>query len=301
MSQLTQQEWETVRRLRENWGASDAKRDVGWQQPSAITVQQFCYGTLEQEQALELYIPKTLSAPYPVIVSIHGGGWFYGEQKQYRPYCMDLAIRGFAVFNGNYRLAPEFPYPAALEDICTMMAWIKQHAEALQLDCSRLYMVGDSAGAQLAFQYCTMASNAAYREQYTIPTCDLLPQAVGLNCGFYDVHTLPDPMFLNWYLTKPSKEPETTLLLECLQHVTSAFPPAYLACSANDPLTVCTKPLADRLAALQVPFEYHVYGAGTPEDGHVFHLNWKSENGRLCNDVQCAFFRQFPKSNLSGK
>ena len=102
MSQLTQQEWETVRRLRENWGASDARRDIGWQQPSAITVQQFCYGTLEQEQALELYIPKTLSAPYPVIVSIHGGGWFYGEQKQYRPYCMDLAMRGFAVFNGNY-------------------------------------------------------------------------------------------------------------------------------------------------------------------------------------------------------
>lgn len=52
----------------------------------------------------------------PVIVSVHGGGWGYGDKERYQYYCMSLAQQGFAVVNFSYRLASKYKFPAPLED-----------------------------------------------------------------------------------------------------------------------------------------------------------------------------------------
>ena len=54
---------------------------------------------------------------YPVIVSVHGGGWFYGDKELYSHYCCLLAEHGYVVVNFNYRLSPQNKYPAAIEDV----------------------------------------------------------------------------------------------------------------------------------------------------------------------------------------
>lgn len=61
---------------------------------------------------LDLHYPEETDHPLPVIVSIHGGGYGYGTREVYHHYCADLARRGFAVVNFNYRLAPDSQFPA---------------------------------------------------------------------------------------------------------------------------------------------------------------------------------------------
>ena len=61
-------------------------------------------------QKLDVYRQKDATGKLPVIVSVHGGGWVYGDKERYQFYCMDLAERGFAVVNFSYRLAPEYKF-----------------------------------------------------------------------------------------------------------------------------------------------------------------------------------------------
>lgn len=148
---------------------------------------------------LDVYIPQTDEEKYPVILSVHGGGWFYGDKELYRFYCMDMAKRGFAVINMNYRLAPEHRYPAAIEDVCLCVRYISEHAEALKLDMDNFYMAGDSAGAQLVTNYSIIATNEAYRKLMDFETCDITPKAVALNCGIYEMREIKGGIH-DWYM-----------------------------------------------------------------------------------------------------
>lgn len=119
-------------------------------------------------RTLDIYYPASLSdnSQKPVIVSMHGGGWFYGDKELYRPYTMFLASYGFAVVNFNYRLSPKHKYPCGFLDVCHAMDFLAANAENYGLDPERLYLVGDSVGAQLVTQYCIMAGNPVYRENF---------------------------------------------------------------------------------------------------------------------------------------
>lgn len=103
--------------IRKSFKEGDDIRDAGLSTPNDIVrFDNLIYGTDAQWQRLDVYRPKKLGGGLPVIVSVHGGGWVYGDKERYQFYCMNLAQRGFAVINYTYRLAPEFPFPAALED-----------------------------------------------------------------------------------------------------------------------------------------------------------------------------------------
>ena len=71
---------------------------------------------------------KEKKRPPFVILYLHGGGYVYGSAERYRFYCADLAQRGFTVVNFNYRLAPEYSFPAPLEDLNAVMAWVAANA-----------------------------------------------------------------------------------------------------------------------------------------------------------------------------
>ncbi|MBV8218592.1 MAG: alpha/beta hydrolase, partial [Solirubrobacterales bacterium] len=76
--------------------------------------------------------------PAPVVVYVHGGGWALGSPEECEPFCRLLTLRsGWATIAPDYRLAPEHPYPAALEDIERVLAWLRDRGESLELDTSR--------------------------------------------------------------------------------------------------------------------------------------------------------------------
>ena len=87
----------------------------------------------------------------PVVLYIHGGGFIVGGLVGSDHICARLAQdAGCAVVAVEYRLAPEHPYPAGLDDTEATLGWVDEHADALSLDPARLVIAGDSAGGNLA-------------------------------------------------------------------------------------------------------------------------------------------------------
>jgi acetyl esterase len=91
------------------------------------------------------------AANAPVFVYAHGGGWCYGSIETVDRFCRRVADRsGCAVLSVGYRLAPEHVFPAALEDVETVLGYVRREGAGLGVDPSRLAVGGDSAGGQLA-------------------------------------------------------------------------------------------------------------------------------------------------------
>ena len=136
--------------LRTAFRRSDDKRDAGLTTPEGIErFDDLRYGEDARWNLLDVYRPKGIEGKLPVIVSVHGGGWVYGDKERYQYYCMSLAEHGFAVVNFTYRLAPKHKFPAALEDTNAVFHWLMRHGADYGLEPSRVFGVGDSAGAQL--------------------------------------------------------------------------------------------------------------------------------------------------------
>lgn len=89
--------------------------------------------------------------PLPAIVYLHGGGWSLGSLATYEPFCRKLAnVTGQIVIWVEYRLAPEAPYPAALDDTLAAWRWVQKNYRELGADLTRISLGGDSAGGNLA-------------------------------------------------------------------------------------------------------------------------------------------------------
>ena len=87
----------------------------------------------------------------PLLIWIHGGGWVIGDLDTADATARALANRSGAVtVSVDYRLAPEHPAPAALEDCLAALTWCVENAELLGVDASRVAVGGDSAGGNLA-------------------------------------------------------------------------------------------------------------------------------------------------------
>ncbi len=100
-------------------------------------------------QYADLFMPQGVTSA-PVIVLIHGGGWIRGERDEMDGIAERAVEHGYAVLNIDYRLAPQHPYPAALDDVYAAIEWVHQQATARGLDASRIAVWGYSAGAHLA-------------------------------------------------------------------------------------------------------------------------------------------------------
>jgi acetyl esterase len=103
---------------------------------------------------LDVCLPvDAASKAYPAIISVHGGGWSQGDKAQptWRDSCAWLASEGFVVFQTNYRLAPEHPFPAGLDDVSAAVEWIRADAQVDRFgyDPARIGAFGDSAGGNL--------------------------------------------------------------------------------------------------------------------------------------------------------
>jgi acetyl esterase len=101
---------------------------------------------------LLVYRPSApVDGPRPVVVNFHGGGWVSGDMRQSEWWASSVAARaGVVVVSVDYRLAPEFPFPVPMEDCYGATQWVADHAAELGVDATRLAVMGDSAGGNLA-------------------------------------------------------------------------------------------------------------------------------------------------------
>jgi acetyl esterase len=111
--------------------------------------------------AARLYEPTGVAEQSALLVFFHGGGMLYGDLDSHDCACRVLAERaGVRVLAVDYRLAPEHPFPAGVDDACAAYAWVVGHAAEVGADPERIAVGGDSAGGYLS---AVVASDAARR------------------------------------------------------------------------------------------------------------------------------------------
>ena len=208
--------------------------------------------------SVRVYTPER-SGPLPMIVYLHGGGWVLYELDTFNPICRDLAnAAGAIVVAVAYRLAPEHPFPAAVDDAYATVRWVAEHAGAVGGDGSRIAVAGDSSGGNLS-----AVTALRCREQGGPPLafqliinpvtdCDLdtasyHEYAVGLfltreQMRWYWDHYVPDPAERVHPWASPLRAADL-----------SGLPPALVFTAENDPLRDEGEAYAARLAAAGVP------------------------------------------------
>jgi acetyl esterase len=121
-------------------------------------------GALEENVELraglraDIAVPK-LTGPHPVAIYLHGGGWAFGSPASFRKLGMQFAEAGYLTIILDYRLAPEHPFPAALEDTMFAIGWAADNARRWNGDGRRIAIGGDSAGANLAASAITSSAS----------------------------------------------------------------------------------------------------------------------------------------------
>ena len=120
-----------------------------------------------------VYTPAAANdEPSGGVIFFHGGAWVLGDLDTHDCLCRILANEsGCRVVSVDYRLAPEHPFPAAVEDACAATAWIADHAAELAIDPTCLVVAGDSAGGTLAAVVCQTAKGSRFKIALQVLLC----------------------------------------------------------------------------------------------------------------------------------
>lgn len=100
---------------------------------------------------IRIYTPIVTDDLMPAIIYFHGGGFVLGNLDSHGHVCRELSAEvGAKVISVDYRLAPEHPFPAAINDAYAALCWVAENASELNIDVDKIALAGDSAGANLA-------------------------------------------------------------------------------------------------------------------------------------------------------
>lgn len=110
----------------------------------------------------DLYLPQGLITPRPAVLMVHGGGWERRTRADMDGIASKLAKRGYAVFNISHRFAPQWQFPAQINDLAQAVRWLKANAEQYGIDANRIGGWGYSSGAHLVAMLATLSPGDAH-------------------------------------------------------------------------------------------------------------------------------------------
>lgn len=202
----------------------------------------------------------------PVMVYMHGGGWVVGSIETHDPFCrLFCEAAGVQILSLGYRLAPEHPFPAALEDVLAACAWVVEHAASFGGDPRRILLGGDSAGANLA----AVTANRLCAADGVRPAALMLLYPVadhpsaehgsykerGQGCGL-------DAWLMRWFWDQyvPASLAENAEVSPLRLERVPALPPTLVATAEYDPLRDEGVQYAEKLKSLGVEVT-HIHAA----------------------------------------
>lgn len=254
-----------------------------------------------QEHLLDVYRPVNRTGPLPVCIYVHGGGFRILSKETHWLMGLAFARRGYVVFNINYRLAPENPFPCALVDTCDAFDWVAGNAESYGGDLNRLVLAGESAGANLITAL-TVALCYQRPEEYAQKPwfLDLVPKVVVPACGLFQVSDIERfnrrrdiSWFVNDRLTEVSqaylagRKPlaprerelaDPLLILEQGRKPDRGLPAFFIPVGTRDPILDDTRRLETALQRLGADCAAEYYKG----ERHAFHAFVLRENARRC-------------------
>ncbi|MBD3884378.1 alpha/beta hydrolase [Phormidium tenue FACHB-886] len=217
--------------------------------------------------SLAVYQPNE-TGKHPTIVTIYGGGWQSGKPTQDEFFNRYMAAQGYTVVAIDYRHAPQFRFPAQLDDVKTALAYIRTNADRLEADINRLVLMGRSAGAHLAMLAAYPPGSPAVRAvvNYYGP--------VDLTVGYND-SPQPDPLDTRALLRSllggtPAEVPDLYRAASPATYVRGNLPPSLLVYAGRDHVVQAKfgRDLRDRLTAtgsqvvyIELPWSEHAFDA----------------------------------------
>tara|TARA_Y100001960_G_scaffold293198_1_gene336016 strand:+ start:3747 stop:4691 length:945 start_codon:yes stop_codon:yes gene_type:complete len=218
------------------------------------------------------YIPVRIYRPegaesekLPIYVHFHGGGWVLGDLDSHDILCRSICIQSEAlVISVDYRLAPEYVFPSALDDAWDSVCWIVNNGDELNADTSRIAIGGDSAGGALAATVCRRARDKGATkicfQVLVYPVTDMTlshPSMIEMGEGYNLTHDIM-MWFRSLYLPDSNRwtDPDASPI-----HADdlTGLPSALVIAAGFDPLRDEAKAYADALRTAGVTVEYVCY------------------------------------------
>lgn len=245
---------------------------------------------------IRIYYPN-LQPNLPIVLYFHGGGWVLYDLDSHDPVCRYLAKDTQAiVISVDYRLAPEYRYPTAVEDCYDALLWVAQNGQNIGGNPEKIAVAGDSAGGNLATVMCLKARD---EQGPKISFQALIYPGVDATMSSPSCDRNGEGYFLTkkamrWYLDQyigeyPNlKDPYLSPLFA---PDLSGLPPALVLTAEFDPLVDEGKRYADRLAAAGVPVRYIDYKGMIHAfySLHVLTSKARQANKVVANSIKLAF------------
>ncbi|EHJ59560.1 hypothetical protein NSU_3443 [Novosphingobium pentaromativorans US6-1] len=226
----------------------------------ALTTNDIVYGgTAERELKLDTYAPQEGgSAARTAIVLIHGGGWMTGARGMMAPLASALTEKGFVVVAPEYRLVPESPWPAQIDDIVSAVRWVSENADKLGVAKDRIVLAGGSAGGHLA-----LLATARLRGEVPVAAVLSLFAASALSTDERPAKGL----FNGTMLVGPAPAAEALSAANPIDQISADFPPVFLLHGTADWLIdpLASVNLYNKLVELGVTAELHLVAKANHE------------------------------------
>jgi acetyl esterase len=223
------------------------------------------YGDLTDIPVRIYWPPIAAHENLPVVVFYHGGGWCIGDLETHDPLARAHSVAAEAiVVSVDYRLAPEYPYPAGIDDSWAALRWVGEHAAELGGDPSRIAVAGDSAGGNISAVMTQLARDNAGPELvfqllwYPSLTADLSLPSYTENADAPILDRDVIEAFVGWYvpgmdISDPKSLP--TALAPVNAADLSGLPPAFIGTAEHDPVRDDGARYAELLRAAGVAVE----------------------------------------------
>lgn len=140
---------------------------------------------------LDIFAPElVVNTKMPVMINVHGGGWVTGDKKWRVAQGKIFADMGMKVINLNYGLCPKYTYDKSIKHILTALKWIEDNADEYNMDLDNVFIMGDSAGGQIACQICAVLHNKEFWSRLGLTPVNFKIKGALLLCGAYDFEEL---------------------------------------------------------------------------------------------------------------
>jgi acetyl esterase/lipase len=218
------------------------------------------YATVDgKDLKLDIYEPATKDRERPVVVYIHGGGWFGGDKSKGAHYLIPCAQAGYVGFSINYRLSGEAHFPAQIYDCKAAIRWVRKHAAEYGGDGARIGVFGMSAGGHLVALLGTSNGVKALEGNEGVTGVSSNVQAI---CDWFGPADLTGKgmgsdargMVARFLGAKPQDAPDVAKAASPVTYIDRTDPPFLIIHGVKDPLVPIaqSRVFRDRLAAAKV-------------------------------------------------
>lgn len=123
------------------------------------------YANESKHQKMDIIIPNEGEGPFPLIINIHGGAWFFGDKRNVHTRSgIQLAFKGYAVATINYRLSGDAKWPSQIYDCKAAVRFLRANADKYNIKTDKIGVIGNSAGGHLAAMLATTNGQPEYEE-----------------------------------------------------------------------------------------------------------------------------------------